>query len=131
MVEQQINLACLSGNYDFLLAPIKANPFHPHLLYIRGIYCSSHLLCPAEIDSPKNEGTDLPQARIAFPQSQLPKNSLSTVTPKRYSHFHGQKKRHRPLFSERPVPQKWLNHGVLRTFSSSAELAEPLSQRGL
>lgn len=71
MVEQQINLACLSGNYDFLLAPIKANPFHPHLLYIRGIYCSSHLLCPAEIDSPKNEGTDLPQAQIAFPQCFL------------------------------------------------------------
>ena len=60
---------------------------------------------------------------------EIHQNSLPTVTPERLSHFSRQKKQHRPLFSERRVPQKWLKHGLLRPFFSSAELAERLSRR--
>lgn len=81
--------------------------------------------------------------QIAFPQSQplkiakpqsrqlkIHQNSLSTVTPKQYSHFFGQKTRHPPLFSERWMPQKWLKHGLFRPSFNLFLLAEPLSQRG-
>lgn len=57
-------------------------------------------------------------------------NSLSTVTPKQYSHFFGQKTRHPPLFSERWMPQKWLKHGLFRPSFNLFLLAEPLSPRG-
>ena len=58
-------------------------------------------------------------------------NSLPTVTPDRLSHFPRQKKQHRPLFSGRRVPQKWLKHGLFRSLFSSYELAERLSRHAL
>ena len=72
-------------------------------------------------------------SKIAKPQSRplkIHQKSLPTVPPERLSHFPRQKKRHPPLFSERRMPQKWLNHGLFRPFFILFSLAEPRSRRG-